>query len=130
MTLSAPTESPASPQAQARNVRLLARSGILTGSTSGLAPTVQANLLVLPSQYAADFLALCKRNPVPCPLLYATTPGKYDCALAKGSDLRTDIPGYNVYVNGILDTLSPKEDVMDEWTDDHVGFLLDCSNSF
>lgn len=119
-----------SPAEKARRVRLLARSGVLTGSTSGLAPTVQANLLVLPSKYAADFLALCQRNPVPCPLLYATMPGTSSCSLARGSDLRTDIPGYNVYVNGVLDTTSPKEDIIDEWTDDHVGFLLGCSYSF
>jgi len=41
-------------------VRSAARSGHLTTHTSGFAPTyLQANLIVLPSRYAADFRTLC-----------------------------------------------------------------------
>jgi uncharacterized protein YcsI (UPF0317 family) len=123
-------QAPLSPADRAQLVRRQARAGLLTTSTSGLAPTIQANLLVLPARYAADFYLLCQRNPVPCPLLYATEPGQYTCDLAKGSDIRTDIPGYNVYIDGVLDTPEPKEDIMDEWSEEHVGFLLGCSYSF
>lgn len=79
-------------------------------STSGLAPGhLQANLIVLPSRYAADFRLLCQRNPVPCPLLAESAHvGSYDALkswvagvqdeqLAAGIDMRTDAPRYMVY---------------------------------
>lgn len=61
-------------------VRLAARSQILTGVTSGFAPSyLQANLLVLPQRYASHFRLLCARNPVPCPLLAeSSVPGSFD----------------------------------------------------
>ncbi|OAA68522.1 hypothetical protein SPI_00717 [Niveomyces insectorum RCEF 264] len=61
-------------------VRLAARLKALTGQTANLAPTyLQANLIVLPSRYADDFRLLCKRNPVPCPLLAeSAAPGSYN----------------------------------------------------
>lgn len=57
-------------------VRQLARTGQLTGITTGLAPGyVQANLVVVPKALAFDFLLFCQRNPRPCPLLDVTDPG-------------------------------------------------------
>lgn len=52
------------------DVRLAARNGKWTEPTAGLAPGyLQANMVILPERYATDFRNLCKRNPVPCPLL-------------------------------------------------------------
>ena len=57
-------------------VRAACRRGELTGPTPGLAlGFVQANLVVLPRDWAFDFLLFCQRNPKPCPLLDVTEPG-------------------------------------------------------
>ncbi|KAF8470256.1 hypothetical protein BDZ91DRAFT_771307 [Kalaharituber pfeilii] len=98
-------------------------------STCGTTSNIQANLLVLPSRYAEDFKAFCVRNPVPCSLLDITSPGEYSSRLAAYTDLRTDIPAYNVYIDGVLDE-SGKDNVKTEWSSDHIGFLLGCSYSF
>ncbi|KZF19516.1 DUF1445-domain-containing protein [Xylona heveae TC161] len=59
----------------AQATRLLARRNKIT-STAGLAPGyLQANLLVLPGEYASHFADLCARNPVPCPILGITPRG-------------------------------------------------------
>ncbi|EPE08393.1 hypothetical protein F503_01176 [Ophiostoma piceae UAMH 11346] len=124
-------------------VRLAARSNEYTKSTSGLAPTyLQANLVVLPSRYAADFRGLCARNPVPCPLIAeSSSVGNYSSLksylprlstssqLAAGLDLRTDCPRYNVYDGSRLSKAGVSA-VTDEWTDDHVAFLIGCSHCF
>jgi uncharacterized protein YcsI (UPF0317 family) len=107
-------------------VRLAARDGTFRGPTSGQCPGhVQANLIVLPSKYAADFRELCKRNPVPCPLLAeSVAPGAtaFPPGIAHGIDITTDVPGYNVYVDGKL-TTSEVADIRDLWTKDSVAFL-------
>ena len=60
----------------ASQVREAARRGAWTEQTSGLAPGfAQANLVVLPKEFASDFLLFCQRNPKPCPLLDVTAPG-------------------------------------------------------
>ncbi|GAA5855403.1 hypothetical protein JCM9279_006470 [Rhodotorula babjevae] len=115
------------------DVRLACRSGQWdAASTAGVcAGFVQANLVVLPSKYAADFRALCARNPVPCPLLGETVaPGDPTLPphLAKDCDVRTDAPAYNVYVGGKL--VTTKSNILDEWQADSVCFLIGCSFSF
>src|SRR6516164_8458893 len=88
--------------ATAQQVRLSARTGELTGPTPGLAlGFVQSNLVVLPRDWAFDFLLFCQRNPRPCPLLDVTEPGDPEPKLvAPGADLRTDLPRYCVYRDG------------------------------
>ncbi|KAF8416055.1 hypothetical protein EV426DRAFT_635026 [Tirmania nivea] len=102
---------------------------LVVRSTCGTTSNIQTNLIVLPSRYAEDFKAFCARNPVPCSLLDITSPGIFSSRLAAYTDLRTDIPAYNIYVNGVLKE-SGKEDIKAEWTNDHMGFLLGCSYSF
>jgi uncharacterized protein YcsI (UPF0317 family) len=124
------------------SVRLASREGSLIGFTSGLAPSfLQANLIVLPSRYAADFRLLCARNPVPCPLLAESSQiGSYrslksyvdglsDDAIASDIDIRYDAPRYMVYQDGVLSN-SHVPDIATEWTEDHVAFLIGCSYSF
>lgn len=123
----------------ARDVRLACRTESLTTPTSGLVPGhLQANLLILPSRYAADFRLLCARNPVPCPLIAeSATPGSYSRlkshiptpGVAEDLDLRRDAPRYMVYRNSQL-IKSHALDIADEWTSDHVAFLVGCSFSF
>ena len=51
-------------------LRQLIRDGELVGHTSGMAEGyIQANVVILPSKYAYDFLKFCFRNPKTCPLL-------------------------------------------------------------
>lgn len=123
-----------------RDVRIAARANRCT-TTSGLAPGyLQANLIVLPSIYASDFRLLCARNPVACPLLAETIPGRCDEFISQlpnidgGSilsdvDIRTDAPKYHVYVDAEL-TKACVADIIPEWTEDHVAFLIGCSFSF
>ena len=111
-------------------VRAAARSGELTGPTPGLARGyVQANLVIVPREIAADFLLFCQQNPKPCPLLDVTEPGSSESPrLAPGADLRTDLPRYSVYRHGEL-TAEPA-DLLAYWRDDLVAFLLGCSFTF
>ncbi len=111
-------------------VRAACRAGTLTGPTPGLAPGfVQANLVLLPRDWAFDFLLFCHRNPRPCPLLDVTDPGDPEPKLAApGADLRTDLPGYRVWEHGEL--VAEPADVTGHWRDDLVGFLLGCSFTF
>ncbi|KAI1376164.1 hypothetical protein F4677DRAFT_98491 [Hypoxylon crocopeplum] len=125
-----------------RDVRLSARENVLKDPTPGLAPTyLQANLLVLPSRYADDFRLLCARNPVPCPLIAeSASVGEHSSVksylggllgpqLLSNCDIRRDAPRYNVYHDSAL-VKRGCLDIMEEWTDDHVAFLVGCSFSF
>lgn len=113
--------------------RLLSRRNAIS-NTSGLSPGyLQANLLILPSKHARYLHDLCRRNPVSCPLLGVTAKGDpYSipgCIQEETDfDLRTDCPSYRVYENGKC--IEKRHDLVDLWTDDHVGFLIGCSFSF
>jgi pimeloyl-ACP methyl ester carboxylesterase len=94
------------------------REGRWRNPTAGLAPGyAQANLVVVPEDYAYDFLLFCQRNPKPCPLLDVTDPGdpvpRY---AAPGADLRTDLPRYRVYRDGEL--VEEPSEVSGLWRDD------------
>ena len=99
-------------------------------TTSGICHGfVQANLVVLPVGEAFDFLRFCGRNPKPCPVLEVTDPGDPEPKLmAPGADLRTDLPLYSVFRDGVLTETT--KDITDLWTGDMVAFLLGCSFSF
>jgi len=111
-------------------IRKEIREGSLTGPTAGLAPGyVQANLVILRERYAFDFLLFCQRNPKPCPVLEVLESGVYlTRSMADGADVRTDIPKYRVFREGVLtETVGTIKDL---WRDDFVTFLLGCSFSF
>lgn len=116
--------------ADPREMRRLIREGEWTYPTSGLCRShVQANLIVLPKDWAYDFLVFAQRNPKPCPILDITEPGQWEARIiAPGSDVRTDIPKYRVWKNGEL--VDEPADVVKYWKDDLVSFLLGCSFSF
>lgn len=116
--------------AGAGGVRARIRAHEHTGPTSGLAPGfVQANLVVLPEEYAFDFLKFCVRNPKPCPVLEVTEVGSAEPVVtAPGADLRTDVPRYRVYERGELVEEPP--DITERWRADMVAFLIGCSFTF
>jgi uncharacterized protein YcsI (UPF0317 family) len=111
-------------------VRDACHHGRLTGPTPGLAMGyVQANLVIVPKEHAYDFLLFCQRNPKPCPLLDVTDPGNPEpSAVARGSDLRTDLPAYRIWRDGIL--VEEPTDIRSHWRDDFVSFVIGCSFTF
>jgi uncharacterized protein YcsI (UPF0317 family) len=114
----------------ASEVRTRIREGEYSGPTSGIARGyVQANLVILPSDYAFDFLKFCVRNLKPCPVLEVADTGSPEpSVVAPGADLRTDVSKYRVYENGQL--IDEPTDISSYWRDDLVSFLLGCSFTF
>ena len=101
----------------------------LVRPTAGLAPGfAQANLIAVPRDWAWDMLLYAQRNPKPCPVLDVSDPGEPVTALAPGADLRTDLPLYRVWRDGVLVEEVP--DATAAWRDDLVAFLIGCSFSF
>ncbi|MCG3774504.1 MAG: hypothetical protein JW395_1327 [Nitrospira sp.] len=100
------------------------------GPTLGLAlGHLQANLVILPREFAWEFMLFCHRNPKPCPLIEVTEPGSpFVREIAADADLRTTLPRYRVFKEGQLD--SEPFNVKDVWAGDSVGFLLGCSLTF
>ena len=100
-------------------VRQLIREGKIDFPTAGMcAGYAQANLVILPPEYAADFEEYTKLNPFPCPVL----------EIIKGTPETPDIPRYRIYENGVF----TKEitDASEYWKEGYVGFLIGCSFSF
>lgn len=111
-------------------LRSAIRKGEFQAPTSGFAPGfIQTNLAILPKDMAFEFLLFCQRNPKSCPVIDVTEPGSFVPALsAPTADLRTDIPKYRVYRDGVL--TEETADIRSLWTDDMVAFLLGCSFTF
>lgn len=115
----------------AAELRATIRADHWRGHTAGLARGhVQANLVILPAEDAADFAEFCRLNPRACPLLEQLPPGQWQpVRAAAGADLRTDVPHYRVFRRGVLETVEPT-DIRTLWRDDLVSFLLGCSFTF
>jgi uncharacterized protein YcsI (UPF0317 family) len=113
-----------------RELRRAARAGAFATYTIGQAlGYVQANLCILPKDYAFEFLSFCQRNPKPCPLLAMSEPGDPRLpTLGEDLDLRTDAPMYRVFRDG--KQAGDVADIRELWQDDFVGFALGCSLSF
>jgi uncharacterized protein YcsI (UPF0317 family) len=85
--------------------------------------------VVLPREDAYDFLVYCQRNPKPCPLIEVTDPGDPEPKMsAPGADLRTDLPKYAIYRNGIRE--EDQLDILDLWTEESVAFLIGSGMTF
>jgi uncharacterized protein YcsI (UPF0317 family) len=106
------------------------RSGSYTGYTAAVAPGyVQANICILPRDWADDFLLFCQRNPKPCPLIARSTVGDPRLpTLAADLDIRTDVPRYHIFRDGQF--VEEVTDIGSYWRDDLVTFALGCSFSF
>jgi uncharacterized protein YcsI (UPF0317 family) len=113
-----------------RELRRAARAGRFKSYTIGQAMgRVQANLCILPKDYAFEFLHFCQLNPRPCPLLAMSEPGDPKLpSLGDDVDLRTDAPMYRVFRDGRM--VEDVPDIGHLWRDDFVGFALGCSLSF
>jgi uncharacterized protein YcsI (UPF0317 family) len=118
------------PKLDAHYWRQQIRSGQWRQHTSGLAEGyVQCNIVILPASYAFDFLRYCQRNPQACPLIAVSEPGDYRlAALATDLDIRTDVPSYRLFRDGVLER--ELTDLTELWQDDWVTFAIGCSFSF
>ncbi|MCA9094124.1 MAG: putative hydro-lyase [Planctomycetaceae bacterium] len=118
------------PYPSGRAVREAARSGTLVSQTSGLAPGfTQANLMILPADWAEEFRLFCERNPRPCPILEIVDQGSAEPRkFAPSADLRTDLPRYRIWRDGIL--VDEPTSIDSYWQDDFVSFLIGCSFTF
>eukprot|EP00668_Euglena_longa_P048387 GGOE01065455.1.p1 GENE.GGOE01065455.1~~GGOE01065455.1.p1 ORF type:complete len:566 (+),score=115.60 GGOE01065455.1:36-1700(+) len=114
-----------------QGVRQAIRSGAAhITHTSGLCPGhLQANLVILPSLFAADFDRFVAANSKACPLLYRSRCGETGAPpLALDSDIRSDVPQYKVFVDGILKMETA--DITKYWTGDLVAYYFGCSFTF
>ncbi|MDR2753384.1 MAG: putative hydro-lyase [Oscillospiraceae bacterium] len=110
-------------------VRKKIRAGKITGQTSGMCNGfAQANLIVLPREYAYDFLLFAQRNPKPCPVLEVSEAGDRLLHRIAQADIATDIPKYRIYRHGVL--TDEVTDAAAFWRGDLVSFLIGCSFSF
>ena len=112
-------------------VRKLIREGVIDFPTAGMCRGyAQANLIILPPEYAADFEKFAELNPFPCPILEIIK-GEQPLthAMGEGGNICSDIPRYRIYRDGVWDgeTLT---DVTEYWKQGYVGFLIGCSFSF
>jgi uncharacterized protein YcsI (UPF0317 family) len=104
------------------------RNGLVSNTSGYATGYAQANLVALPADWAFDMLLFAQRNPKPVPLLEVTEPGATHTELAPGADLRTDLPRYRVWRDGVL--VDEPTDVTDLWREDLVTFLIGCSFTF
>jgi len=112
-----------------KQVRQLIREQKITFPTAGMAAGyAQANLVILPREYAADFKEYCRLNPFPCPVLEIMDGDPHTHAMGEGGNIVTDIPEYYIYKNGVL--ADKVRDASAYWQDGFVGFLIGCSFSF
>ena len=104
------------------------RGGLKTPTAAWAPGYAQANLVVLPRDYAFDFMLFAQRNPKACPVLDVTEPGDPVTCLAPGADLRTDLPAYRIWEHG--DPVAETADITGYWSGDLVAFLIGCSFTF
>lgn len=97
--------------------------------TSGMSlGYAQANLVVLPREYAGYFLDYARFNPFACPVLAVVQGSPCTGSIAMGGNIATDISEYYIYRSGELAEIT--NDISSYWREDSVGFLLGCSFSF
>ena len=75
-------------------VRQLIREGTIDFPTAGMcAGYAQANLVILPPEYAADFEEFTRLNPFPCPVLEIVKGTPETHAMGEGGNIVTDAFG-------------------------------------
>jgi uncharacterized protein YcsI (UPF0317 family) len=128
--VTAGAEANAASDSPAHEARMAMRRGQWKGPTVYKVPEhVQCNLIILARELAYEFLLYCQRNPKACPVVDVTDAGDPEPRLAApGADLRSDLPKYRVYRDGLLDRET--HDIRDLWRDDSVAFLVGSSLTF
>ncbi|MDH9160739.1 putative hydro-lyase [Staphylococcus succinus] len=115
---------------QPHTLRKMISDGQLTDHTSGMAKGfIQANVVILPSKYAYDFLKFCFKNPKTCPLLDVSETGETSFPIyGKEANICTEVAAYRIYRNGEL--IETTSNISHLFTKDMVSFLIGCSFTF
>jgi uncharacterized protein YcsI (UPF0317 family) len=113
-----------------QRIRALIRSGEITGSSRGLAlGYVQCNLVILPRDWAYDFLVYCQRNQRACPVMEIGDPGDpVPHRLAPDGDIRTDVARYAIWRHG--ERQPDRTEISELWRDDLVMVLIGSGITF
>ena len=111
-------------------LRRLVRAGkVKSIPTAGMcAGYAQANLVILPREYAEDFKEFARLNPGPCPILEVLDGDPHTHDMGEDGNILTDIPEYFIYKDGKL--VDRCTDATPYWQEGMVGFLIGCSFSF
>jgi uncharacterized protein YcsI (UPF0317 family) len=104
------------------------RQGLTTPTAGWSDGYTQANLIAVTADYADEFIEFCRLNPKACPVIDIIPAGRFESALAAGSDIRSDVPAYRVWEDGVLTAEVP--DVTTLWRNDMVAVLIGCSFTF
>jgi uncharacterized protein YcsI (UPF0317 family) len=106
--------------------RAAARSGVFSGLTTGLAPGfVQVNLVILPAEYASDFVGFCWANAQACPVLAVGKAGDPSLPeLGEDIDVRGDCPSYWIHRDGRHS--ATVANIADIWRNDFVSVGIGC----
>lgn len=105
------------------------RSGEIDYPTAGMCGGyAQANLVILPGEYASDFREFARKNPKPCPVLEVIEGSPMVHDMGEGANIVTDIPKYFIYKDGVK--VNEVTDASSYWQEGFVGFLIGCSFSF
>ena len=108
--------------------RALFRDGLAVPTAGFSLGYAQANLIIVPKDQAFDVLLFAQRNPKSCPILGVLDAGETSGELLAGGDIRTDVPKYVVYENGVK--VAEPTDLTEYWRDDLVTFIVGCSFTF
>lgn len=89
---------------------------------------VQANMIVLPKEFASSFEEFAKRNQKAIPVLEIIKDSHYSKTLANGANLLDELPAYNILENGVL--VNSVDNIHKYYQKDLVFFLVGCSFTF
>ncbi len=113
-----------------KEFRSIVRSGKWTGHSMnkcrGYAVT---DMVIIPKEYAYDYLVFSHRNPEIVSIVDMTEAGPpRPLRVAPEADLRTDLPRYLLYKYGQV--IDEPTDIKKYWRGYLVAFLTGCSGSF
>jgi uncharacterized protein YcsI (UPF0317 family) len=89
---------------------------------------VQANMVVLPKEYADGFEEFAKKNSKAIPVLEVVKGSHFSQTLAKGANLLNELPSYDIIENG--EVVKSVSSIEEYYNDDMVFFLIGCSFTF
>jgi uncharacterized protein YcsI (UPF0317 family) len=116
--------------------RQLVRENLYSGPTNGICTGyIQCHVVVMDLSLAMDFITFCQRNHRSCPMLEICVQDEdsqsykpKELVTSENVDLRTDLPRYSIYQNGIW-----KGDITNAtsvWPDNAVSFLIGSAFSY
>ena len=114
---------------EAKEFRKKIASGEFAKPTAGYCEGhVQANMFVIPKEYANDFEKFAKANSKAMPVLEVIRDSYTSKTLAPGANLLNELPLYNIVENGVV--TKTIKNIEEFYTQDLVFFLIGCSFTF